>query len=336
MKTLRSHVPGGPETLTLDEVADPVPGPGEVLVAVEACGINFLDTLIIRDLYQSKPPRPFAPGVEVAGTIAALGAGVADWSVGDRVIALPAFGGLAEAVAVGADRIFTLPEPISFARGAALPIAYGTAIYALKERAEMRDGETLLVLGASGGTGLAAVEVGKAQGLKVVGAVSSPLKADAVREAGADEVVIYPSGALDRDAARALSQAFKAALAKVNGGGDGADIVYDCIGGDFAEPAIRSLAWGGRYLTIGFAAGIPSIPLNLTLLKSIDIRGVFYGAFSLRDPAQNALLFAELLALAVAGKVAAVEPTSFPLARGGEAIALLADRKAIGKVVVLR
>ena len=253
MKALRSHQAGGPETLVIDEVADPVPGPGEVVIAVRACGINFLDTLIIRDLYQMKPPRPFAPGVEVAGIITALGAGVTGWSLGQRVIGLPEVGGMAEAVAVDAARIFALPEAISFARGAALPIAYGTAIYAIKDRAEMRAGETLLVLGASGGTGLAAVELGKALGLRVIGAVSSEEKAEAVRKAGAEDVVIYPRGDLDRDAARALASAFKAAT-----GGDGANIVYDCIGGPFAEPAIRSLAWGGRYLTIGFAAGIPS------------------------------------------------------------------------------
>ena len=166
-------------------------------------------------------------------------------------------------------------------------------------------------------------------GLTVIGAVSSPEKAEAVRAAGAKDVVIYPRGNLDRDAARALSQAFKAAA-----GGEGADIIYDCVGGDFAEPAIRSLGWGGRYLTIGFAAGIPSIPLNLTLLKSIDIRGVFYGAFSLRDPARNTQLCEELIALAAAGKVAVEEPTTFPLARGGEAIAMLGERRSIGKVVV--
>ncbi len=329
MRALRSHLPGGPETLVLDEVADPVAGPGEVVIAVRACGINFLDTLIIRDLYQMKPPRPFAPGVEVAGVITALGAGVTGWSLGQRVIGLPEVGGMAEAVAADQARIFALPEAISFARGAALPIAYGTAIYALRDRAEMQAGETLLVLGASGGTGLAAVELGTALGLRVIGAVSSEEKAEAVRKAGAEDVVIYPRGELDRDAARALASAFKAAT-----GGDGANIVYDCIGGPFAEPAIRSLAWGGRYLTIGFAAGIPSIPLNLTLLKSIDIRGVFYGAFTMRDPARNAALCAELLDLAAAGKVAAGEPTAFPLARGGEAIASLASRLSIGKVVV--
>ena len=298
-------------------------------MTVKACGINFLDTLVIRDLYQTKPQRPFAPGVEVAGVVSAVGTNVSRWSIGDRVIALPDFGGFAEAVAVKEDRIFVLPEAISFARGAALPIAYGTAIYALRDRADIRPDETMIVLGASGGAGLAAVELGVALGLSVIGAVSSPEKAEAVRAAGAKEVVIYPRGNLGRDAARALSQAFKAAA-----GGEGADIIYDCIGGDFAEPAIRSLAWGGRYLTIGFAAGIPSIPLNLTLLKSIDIRGVFYGAFSLRDPARNTQLCEELIELAAAGKVSAKEPTAFPLARGGEAIAMLGERRSIGKLVV--
>lgn len=333
MKTLRSHQPGGAETLSLDSVPDPVPGPGEVVVAIRACGLNFLDTLIIRDLYQMKPPRPFAPGVEVTGEITALGQGVTQWSIGQRVIGLPAFGGFAEAIALPEGRLFALPDALSFARGAAISTAYGTAIYALRDRAEMRAGETLLVLGASGGTGLAAVELGKVLGLKVIGAVSSEQKADVVRKAGADEVVIYPREALDRDGSRALAAAFKAA-ANATGAGEGADIVYDCIGGSFAEPAIRSLAWGGRYLTIGFAAGIPSIPLNLTLLKSIDIRGVFYGAFTLRDPARNAALIAELLDLAAVGKIARDEPTAFPLERGGEAIASLADRQSVGKVIV--
>jgi NADPH:quinone reductase len=335
MKALRSHSAGGPDTLSLDEVPAPLPGPGEVVIAVKACGINFLDTLVIRDLYQTRPTRPFAPGVEVAGLVTAVGEGVSSWSVGERVIALPDFGGFAEAALVKEDRVFALPEAISFARGAALPIAYGTAIYALRDRADIRPGETMIVLGASGGAGLAAVELGKALGLTVIGAVSSPEKAEAVRAAGARDVVIYPRGNLDRDAARALTQAYKAAVAKVSGADEGADIIYDCIGGDFAEPAIRSLAWGGRYLTIGFAAGIPSIPLNLTLLKSIDIRGVFYGAFSLRDPARNTQLCEELIDLAATGKVAADEPTAFPLARGGEAIAELAERRSIGKVVVM-
>jgi NADPH:quinone reductase len=189
MKTLRSHAPGGPESLTLDTIDDPAPGPGEVVVRVRACGINFLDTLIIRDLYQMKPPRPFAPGCEVAGTIAALGDGVSGWSVGDRVIAQPAYGGLAEAIAVPAGRLLALPEAISFARGAGLIIAHGTAIYALRDRAQARAGERLLVLGASGGTGLAAVELGKALGLAVIGAVSSENKAAAVRAAGASSTV---------------------------------------------------------------------------------------------------------------------------------------------------
>jgi NADPH:quinone reductase len=329
MKALLSHAIGGPETLRLEDVAAPLPGPGEVVVLVRACGINFLDTLMIRDMYQFKPPRPFAAGVEVAGTVSAVGEGVSRWSVGNRVIALPEYGGLAEAVAVAQDRVFALPEAVSFTRGAALSIAYGTAIYALKDRADPRPDETMLVLGASGGAGLAAVDMGKALGLRVIGGVSSPEKAAAVRSAGADDVIIYPTGNLDRDASRALSQAIKAAA-----GGEGTNIIYDCVGGDFAEPAIRTLAWGGRYLTIGFAAGIPSIPLNLTLLKSIDLRGVFYGAFTQRDPARNIELVNELIELAAAGKVAADEPATFPLPRGGDAIASLAERKSIGKVVV--
>ncbi len=298
MKALRSHAKGGPETLSLDEVPDPSPGPGDVLIAVKACGINFPDTLIIEDLYQYKPQRPFSPGAEVAGVVAAVGAGVTRCKVGDRVAALQIFGGLCEKIVVPEASVFDLPEGVSFKTGATLPLAYGTSRYALKHRAQLQAGETLLVLGAAGGTGISAVELGKAMGARVVAAVSSEEKASAVRSAGADEVVIYGRPPFDKDQSRALGAAFKAAC-----GADGAQVIYDAVGGDYAEPAIRAIGWEGRYLVIGFTAGIPKLPLNLTLLKSCDVRGVFYGAFTAREPAANAALIGELFAMAANGTI---------------------------------
>lgn len=329
MKALLSHEPGGPESLALGEVADPVPGAGEVLVAVHAAGINFLDTLIIRDQYQVRPPRPFAPGAEVAGVVEAAGPDAGHWQRGDRVIAQVSHGGLAEKVVVDHRRAFALPDAVPFATGAGLLITHGTAIYALKDRARARSGETMLVLGAGGGAGLAAVELGRALGLRVIGAVSSREKAETVRAAGAAEVVIYDQGPLDKAQSRALGEQFKAAA-----GPTGTDIVYDCVGGTYAEPALRSLGWGGRYLPIGFAAGIPVLPMNLPLLKSLDICGLFYGAFAERDPARNAELVADLLDLAARGHVAVQPPRCYPFVHGGEAIAALAQRQAVGKVVV--
>ncbi|HMO67553.1 MAG TPA: NADPH:quinone oxidoreductase family protein [Novosphingobium sp.] len=329
MKALRSHQPGGPDTLVLDEVPAPMPGPGELLVAVRAVGINFLDTLIIEDQYQVRPPRPFSPGAEVAGVVEAVGPDAGSWKPGDRVIAQLSHGGLAQKVLVDPARAFALPDAVSFATGAGLLITYGTAIYALTDRARARAGETMLVLGAGGGAGLAAVELGRALGLRVIGAVSSPDKAEAVHAAGASEVVIYARAPFDKAQSRALGEQFKAAI-----GPGGADIVYDCVGGDYAEPALRSLGWGGRYLPIGFTAGIPVLPMNLPLLKTLDICGVFYGAFAERDPARNAELVADLLDLVARGRVAAQPPRTWPLERGGEAIAALADRQAVGKAIV--
>jgi NADPH:quinone reductase len=329
MKALRSHAPGGPETLTLDEVESPVPGPGQVRVAVKACSINFPDVLIIQDLYQFKPQRPFAPGGEAAGVVDAVGEGVTRWKVGDRVIAMLGNGGLAEQVLVDATRMFALPDGVSYEVGASLLMCYGTNMHGLLDRGRMKAGETLLVLGAAGGIGLAAVELGKAYGARVIAAVSSEEKAAAVREAGADEVVIYPEAPLDKDQSKALAEAFKAACAP-----NGADVIYDIIGGDYSEPALRSIAWEGRFCVVGFTAGIARMPLNLTLLKSCDVVGVFWGAFTAREPEANAAHIAKLFELLQAGKIKPKVSATFPLARGGEAIALLGTRKAIGKVVV--
>jgi NADPH:quinone reductase len=329
MKALRTHAPGGPETLTLDEVESPAPGAGQVRVAVKACSINFPDVLMIQDLYQFKPQRPYAPGAEIAGVIDAVGEGVTRWKVGDRVITMVGNGGLAEQAIADAARIWPLPEGVSFETGAALLMTYGTNVHGLIDRGKLKAGDTLLVLGAAGGIGLAAVEQGKAYGARVVAAVSSEEKAQAAREAGADDVVIYPRAPFDKNQSKALADAFKKAC-----GPNGADVVYDVIGGDYSEPALRAIAWEGRFCVVGFTAGIARMPLNLTLLKSCDVVGVFWGGWTAREPAANAANIATLFEQLAAGKIKPRVSATFPLNRGGEAIAMLGERKAIGKVVV--
>jgi NADPH:quinone reductase-like Zn-dependent oxidoreductase len=329
LKSLLSFAPGGAETLTLAEIADPVAKADELLISIRACAINYPDTLIIEDKYQYRPERPFAPGCEVAGIVEAVGADVEGWSVGDRVIATATYGGLAEKIAVPATAAFRLPDQRSFAEGAALPLTYGTSIYALLDRGHLKAGQTLLVLGASGGVGLAAIELGKAFGARVVGAVSSVEKAAAVRAAGADATLVYGRAPFDKAQSRSLAEQFKEAV-----GPDGADVIYDAVGGDYAEPALRSIAWEGRYLVVGFPAGIPALPFNLPLLKSCDICGVFWGAFARRDPAANRAHFDHLFRLWEAGKIAPRVTETFPLERGDEAIRKMAGRGAIGKLVV--
>lgn len=329
MKTLLSTAPGGPETLVLTEVPDPMPGPGELLVAVKACSINYPDMLMIEDRYQLKIARPFAPGAEIAGVVEAVGDGVTNWKVGDRVLAMIISGGLAEKVVVPTDAAFRLPDGRSFAEGAALLLTYATTIHALLDRGRLAPGETLLVLGAAGGVGLAAVELGKAFGARVVAAVSSEDKAIAAREAGADETLVYDRGPFDRDQSRALADRFKAAVGK-----DGADVIYDPVGGDYAEPALRAIGWEGRYLVVGFAAGIPKLPLNLTLLKCCDICGVFWGAFRTRNPAADQANIEQLFRLWDEGRIMPRVTETFPLARGADAIAKVGARAAIGKLVV--
>ncbi len=329
MRALLSHEPGGPDTLRVTELPDPVAGPGDLLVRVRAAAINFPDVLIIEDKYQMRPPRPFAPGGEIAGEVEAVGAGVKDWAVGDRLIAVPGFGGLAENISVPAKSAFRLPARRSFTDGAALLLTYATSIHALYDRGKLEAGETLLVLGAAGGVGLAAVELGKARGARVIAAVSSEDKAQAARDAGADDAIVYPRGPFDRDGQKALSELFKAAV-----GPNGADVIYDPVGGDYAEPALRAIGWEGRYLVVGFPAGIPKLPLNLTLLKSCDVCGVFWGAFAARDPQANAAHVETLFRLWDAGKINPRVSATYPLERGGEAIAALAARSVIGKVVV--
>ncbi|MCG6120276.1 MAG: NADPH:quinone oxidoreductase family protein [Blastomonas sp.] len=329
MKALLSTAAGGPDTLEMTEIDAPVAGPGELLVAVKACSINFPDALIIKDMYQLKPQRPFAPGSEIAGVVEAVGEGVTGWSVGDRVIAGTGFGGLVEKKVVAAAGAYKLPDQFSFEQGASLLMTYGTSIHALKDRGHIKPGDTLLVLGAAGGVGLAAVELGKAYGARVVAGVSSEAKAAAARESGADEVVVYARQPFDKDQSKALATAFKDAV-----GPNGADIVYDAVGGDYSEPAVRAMAWEGRFLVVGFPAGIAKLPLNLTLLKSCDVCGVFWGAFAAREPKRNAANIAELFDLWSAGKISPRISETFSFEAAPQAIARLENREAIGKLVV--
>ena len=329
MKALLSRAPGGPETLELAEVDDPVAGPGQLLLRVKACAINYPDVLIIEDKYQFRPERPFAPGGEVAGVVERVGDGVLGWKEGDRAVAMLGHGGLAEKVVVPAATALKLPEGRSFEEGSALILTYATTIHALVDRGGIQQGETLLVLGAAGGVGIAAIELGKAFGARVVAAVSSEEKAQAARAAGADEAIVYPRGPFDKDGAKALAQQFKDVV-----GAKGADLVYDPVGGDYTEAAVRALGWQGRLLVIGFPAGIPRLPLNLTLLKSCDVRGVFWGAFAAREPSANAAHIRSLFRLWDEGKIAPKVSRTWPLAQGGDAIAHMAARKAVGKLVV--
>lgn len=329
MKALLSKAVGGPETLVVEDMAAPEAGPGQLLVSVKACAVNYPDVLIIEDKYQVKPPRPFSPGGEIAGIVEAVGADVSGWKPGDRVIAVPGSGGMREKVVIAAEKAFHLPGSRDFAEGAALLLTYATTIHALVDRGNLQAGETLLVLGAAGGVGLAAIELGKALGARVVAAVSSEDKAQAARAAGADEVVIYGLAPFDKEASKALAESFKKAV-----GPDGANVVYDPVGGDYCEPALRSIAWEGCYLVVGFPAGIPKLPLNLTLLKSCDVRGVFWGAFAARDPQRNRANVARLMEMWEQGKIAPRVTGRFPLARAGDAIAQMASRKVIGKLVI--
>src|SRR5947209_15947986 len=308
MKALLSLEPGGPEMLRIEDVPEPVPGADELLVRVRACAINYPDVLIIEDKYQLRPQRPFAPGGEIAGEVLALGDGVAGWSEGDRLIAALGFGGLAEQVIVPADRAISLPAERSFEQGSALLMTYATAIHALVDRGKLQAGQTLLVLGAAGGVGIAAIEIGKALGAKVVAAVSSEEKAAAAREAGADATLIYPAVGVDP---KALSQLFKEAV-----GPSGANVILDPVGGDYSEAALRSIAWEGRFLVVGFPAGIAKLPLNLTLLKSCDVCGVFWGGFFARHPKRNAAHVEQLFRWWAEAKIAPKVSATYPLDRG--------------------
>ena len=330
MKAVISRAVGGPETLRLEDVPEPVPAPGQVLVAVKAVGVNYPDVLIIEDRYQFKPERPFSPGAEVSGVVEAVGPGVTSPAVGERVLAMLMWGGMAEKIAVDAAQCVLIPARMPFDEAAAFILTYATSYYALRDRAALQPGETLLVLGAAGGVGLAAVELGKAMGARVIAAVSSEAKLGFARDHGADGGMVYPSGPIDRDARKALAAAFKEAC-----GPAGADVIYDPVGGDYAEPALRAIGWKGRFLVVGFPAGIPNLPLNLTLLKGCDVLGVFWGEAIRRDPERHRAAVAELFALYAAGRIRPAISERFPLARAGEAIAALSSRRTTGKVVVM-
>jgi NADPH2:quinone reductase len=321
---------GPPESLVIEDVPSPQPGPGEVLIAVRAAGVNFPDLLMIANKYQFKPPLPFAPGGEVAGLIERVGAGVTQLEPGMRVLASVGAGGFAEAAVARASRVFPIPDEMDFNSASAFLITYGTAHHALKDRARLKPGETLLVLGAGGGVGIAAVELGTAMGARVIAAASSEDKLGLAEARGARDMIHYPEGRLTREDQRALTDEIKRLT-----DGAGVDVVFDPVGGDFSEPALRATGWEGRFLVIGFAAGeIPKIPLNLTLLKGCEILGVFWGAFMERAPERNRENVRELMELFLVGKARPPISKVYPLERAGEALAELAARRVLGKLVL--
>ena len=332
MKALQCVELGGPEKLVVNEVADPVIAADHVIIEVKSASVNFPDVLMIQGLYQFQPPLPFIPGGESAGVITEIGDGVEGFNIGDKVFAATGVGGICEKILAHKNNVRPIPENMDFEIAAALSVTYGTSIYALKQRANLQSNETLLVLGASGGVGLATVQLGKAIGAKVIAAASTQEKVDICIENGADEGFVYPSGNLDRDQQKELSNKIKELT-----GGLGPNVIYDPVGGTYAEPCLRSIAWDGRYLVIGFAAGadqIPRMPLNLTLLKGCQIVGVFWGAWAGMFPAENQKNFEELFQMYKDGKINPTPSDKFTLETSAEAIAHLKDRKAKGKVVI--
>lgn len=322
MKAILCTRYGGPDDLELAELPDPKPGPGEAVVRVKATALNFFDTLIIAGKYQVKPAFPFSPGAEFSGVVESVGAGVTLVAPGDRVAASTGYGAARERMVLKADQLVKVPDALDFERAAGLIVTYGTTLHALKDRADLRAGETLAVLGASGGVGIAAVEIGKLMGAKVIACASADDKLAFTREHGADETINY------------ASEDLKDALRRVTGG-NGPNVIYDPVGGKYAELALRAIAWEGRFLVVGFAAGdIPKIPLNLVLLKSCDVRGVAWGAWNQRNPAGHRANVAQLLKWCVEGKLDVHVHARYPLAKTAEALKVLADRKAMGKVIL--
>ena len=322
MKALLCKQHGLPDTLVLEETPDPVPGPGDVVVEMKAAGVNFPDVLIIQNKYQFKPPLPFAPGAELAGIVSAVGSEVPRFKVGDRVIGSCGHGAFAEKVKVPATRLIPLPAGVDFETGAAFTLTYGTSWHAIKDRAALQSGETMLVLGAAGGVGLAAIEIGKALGARVIAAASSEEKLRVCREHGADSTINYSNEDL-RQRIKALSD------------GKGPDVVYDPVGGQFTEQAFRSIAWRGRHLVVGFANGeIPKLPLNLALLKGAAIVGVFWGDHVAREPAQFAAELATMFDLVAKRRLRPHISARYPLAQGAQAISDMMNRKVIGKIVI--
>jgi NADPH2:quinone reductase len=322
MKAVLCKTHGLPETLVVEEVPTPVPGPKQVLISVKACGVNFPDILIIQNLYQFKPELPFSPGGELTGVVAAVGEGVKHLQLGQNVLAFTGWGGFAEEVVVDAKQVFPLPPVIDLEIAAAFMMTYGTSYHALKDRAQIQPGETLLVLGAAGGVGLAAIELGKKLGAQVIAAASTAEKLAVCKEHGADMLVNY-SESNWREQIKTLT------------GGKGADVIYDPVGGDYAEPALRAIAWKGRYLVVGFAAGeIPKIPLNLILLKGCSVVGVFFGDFAAREVQAGQMNAMQLFTWLMQGELKPHISARYPLERAGEALRALMERQVTGKVIL--
>ena len=312
----------GPDGILVGELPEPEPGPGEVVIEVAAAALNFFDTLVVRGKYQVKPELPFSPGAEVAGRVVRVGSGVADAAVGDRVNASVRFSGCRERTLARTEDLVPIPDGVSDAAASGVRVTYGTAMHALKDRAGLKPGETVAVLGAAGGAGLAAVEIAKIMGARVIAVASTAEKLALCKAHGADALLDYRGEDL-REGLRTLTD------------GRGVDVVYDCVGGPHAEPAFRSTAWEGRYLVIGFAAGeIPRIPLNLPLLKGSSIVGVFWGAFAARHPDRNRAHIEQVLAWIVEGRLAPHVGAVYPLSETADAIRALDERRALGKVVV--
>ncbi len=329
MKALLSRQPGPPETLAIETVPDLTPKAGQAVIRVEACGANFPDVLLIEDKYQIRPPRPFAPGAEVAGIVESVGEGVTSVKIGDRVMAICSWGGMAEQLAIAAERCLPVPGEMPTDEAAAFQLTYGTAYYGLKESGRLSAGETALILGAAGGVGLAGVEIAKALGARVIAAVSSEEKAQIAREAGADGTIIYPRGPFDAAGQKNLAALFK------EGCGSGADVILDPVGGDYAEAAFRAIAKKGRHVVAGFTAGIPRVPFNLVLFKDAQVVGAPWGAVVAEDLPAYKKAIDELLALYKAGKIRPRIALRLPLDRAREGLDLLLGRQAVGKIVIM-
>lgn len=322
MKAILCKSWGLPDTLVVEDLPDAVPGPGEVAIDVQAAGVNFPDVLIIQNKYQFKPDLPFTPGSELAGVIRAVGEGVTNVKVGDKVLAFVSRGAFAQQIAVPAQAVMPMPPGLDFDTAAAVTLTYGTSHHAVVDRAQLKAGETMLVLGAAGGVGLAAIEIGKALGARVIAAASSDEKLAVCKDHGADATINYST--------EDLREAIKAAT-----DGKGPDVIYDPVGGVYAEPAFRSIAWRGRYLVIGFANGeIPKLPLNLPLLKGASIVGVFWGEFARREPKANQAAMRELMGWMAEGKIRPHISGRYPLAETARALNDMAARKVTGKVVI--